>query len=90
MQCICIVLEKFGHRKIVLQEMYVILAKFASQRSENRKIWVRIRAKILLKFTALIQSEVATMRRLHTRRPTAMTVVHSELRYPHCKPDFYS
>ena len=36
--CICIVLEKFGHRKIVLQEIYVILAKYAPHVSKNRKI----------------------------------------------------
>ena len=30
--------RSFGHRKIVLQEIYVILAKFAPQGSENRKI----------------------------------------------------
>ena len=32
--------RSFGHRKIVLQEIYVILAKFALQRSENRRILV--------------------------------------------------
>ena len=47
------------------------------------KFWVRIRAKILLEFTALIQ-QVTTM---HTS--VAVTVVHSELTYPHCKPDLY-
>ena len=30
--------RSFGHRKIVLQEIYVILAKFALQGSENHKI----------------------------------------------------
>ena len=30
--------RSFGHRKIVLQEIYVIFAKFAPQGSENRKI----------------------------------------------------
>ena len=30
--------RSFGHRKIVLQEIYVILAKFALHGSENRKI----------------------------------------------------
>ena len=30
--------RSFGHRKIVLQEIYVISAKFALQDSENRKI----------------------------------------------------
>ena len=30
--------RSFGHRKIVLQEIYVILAKSALQGSENRKI----------------------------------------------------
>ena len=30
----------FGHRKIVLQEIYVILAKPAPQSSENHKILV--------------------------------------------------
>ena len=29
--------KSFGRRKIVLQEIYVILAKFAPQGSENRK-----------------------------------------------------
>ena len=50
-------LKSFDRRKIFLQEIYVIFAKFAPQGSENRKIWVRIRAKILLEFTALIQSK---------------------------------
>ena len=38
--CICIVgySRSFGHRKIVLQEIHVILAKFAPQSSENCKI----------------------------------------------------
>ena len=30
--------RSFGHRKIVLQEIYVILTTFAPQGSENRKI----------------------------------------------------
>ena len=30
--------KSFGHRKIVLQEIYVILAKFAPQNSKNRTI----------------------------------------------------
>ena len=30
--------RSFGHRKIVLQEIYEIWAKFAPQGSENRKI----------------------------------------------------
>ena len=30
--------RNFGHRKIVLQEIHLILAKFASQGSKNHKI----------------------------------------------------
>ena len=45
--------RNFSHKKIILPEIYVILAKFAPQGSKNRKI--RIQAKILLEFTALIQ-----------------------------------
>ena len=37
--CICIVLENFGNKKIVLQEIiYVILAKFAPPASKNAKL----------------------------------------------------
>ena len=33
-------LGSFDHRKIVLQEIYAIFAKFTPQGSEKRKIWV--------------------------------------------------
>ena len=37
--------RSFGHRKIVLQEMYVILAKFALNKVRKiAKFWFRIRA----------------------------------------------
>ena len=36
--CICVVLEKFWSQEIVLQEIYVILAKLAPQRLKNCKI----------------------------------------------------
>ena len=45
--------RSFSPRKIISQEIYVILAKFAPQGSKNRKIVIR--AKILLEFTSLIQ-----------------------------------
>ena len=47
--------RSFGHKKIVLQEIYVILAKFEPQVRKIAKFWIWIRAKILLEFTALIQ-----------------------------------
>ena len=47
--------RSFGHRKIVLQEILVILAKFAPQGLEIAKFWARNRVEILLEFTALMQ-----------------------------------
>ena len=62
--------RSFGHRKVVLQEIYVILAKFEAKGSEIAIFWFRMRAKILVEFTALIQKQVTTM---HTS--TAVTIV---------------
>ena len=46
--------RSFGQRNIILQEIFVILAKFAPQGSKNRKNLNSDPAKILLEFTALI------------------------------------
>ena len=48
-------LRSFGHRKIVLQETYLILAKFTPRGLEIAEFLARILAEILLEFTALIQ-----------------------------------